>query len=124
MEITGKLSQVMGEQSGEGKNGVWKKLSFVIETQEQYPKKVCIDAWNDRIDVIKSCSINDAIKVDFDIESREFNGKWYTNLKAWKIEKMQSGGGPQAGNNPPLPEIEDFSPSSSGGFVPTDDLPF
>lgn len=126
MEIIGKLSEVLPEQSGQGRNGTWVKVSFVLETQDQYPKKVCIDAWGDKVDSVKSLNTNDVVKVDFDVESREYNGKWYTNVKAWRIEKQGAGGGMPASTpsqNPPLPDFEEPM-SSSTSFEPTDDLPF
>lgn len=123
MEITGKLTEILPEQSGQGKNGTWVKGAFVIETQDQYPKKVCIDVWGDKVDVVKTLNINDVVKVDFDVESREFNGKWYTNVKAWRIEKQNAGGTNTPENNPPLPTFgESDGPADS--FEPTDDLPF
>lgn len=118
MDITGKLIEKLPEQKGQGKNGTWVKASFVIETEDQYPKKICIDAWGDRVDNVNGLNINDKVKVDFDVESREYNGRWYTNVKAWRIEKV---GGQEAGGNPPLPEFEDPGTPS---FEPTDDLPF
>lgn len=129
MDITGKLSEILPEQSGQGRNGNWTKLSFVLETQDQYPKKICIDAWGDKVDAIKSMKINDVIKVDFDVESREYNGKWYTNIKAWRIEKQGAGSSnlpsssSMSSQNPPLPSFEEPI-SSVDSFEPTDDLPF
>lgn len=126
MDITGKLSEILPEQTGQGRNGSWVKISFIIETQDQYPKKICIDAWGDKVDNVKNLNINDTVKVDFDVESREYNGKWYTNVKAWRIEKVGVGSNTTSeipANNPPLPTFEEpMSPSES--FEPTDDLPF
>ena len=86
LEITGKLVQVQPEQTGTGKNGNWVKQNFIIETpHEQYPKKVCFVAWGDKTQILKSLNPGMQINVSFDLESREFNGKWYTDLKAWKI---------------------------------------
>jgi hypothetical protein len=124
MEITGKLSQVLPEQTGQGRNGTWVKISFVLETQDQYPKKICIDAWGDKADVVKGFAVGDLLKVDFDAESREYNGRWYTNLKAWRMEKQGENTAAPAGDNPPLPNFEEPSSSSETSFEPTDDLPF
>ncbi len=88
MEITGKLIQKLQSVSGEGKNGPWTKGSFIIETFEQYPRKICFMAWNDKASLIENIPLNEVIKVFFDAESREFNDKWYTDLKMWKIEKL------------------------------------
>jgi Domain of unknown function (DUF3127) len=86
MDITGKVTNILAEESGQGKNGTWRKLSFVIETQGQYPKKVCFQLWGDKIDGA-NLKADDVVTVSFDPESREFNGKWYTDLKAWKVMK-------------------------------------
>jgi hypothetical protein len=98
MDISGRLIQVLQEQGGEGKNGRWAKCDFVIETQEKYPKKVCITAWNDLIGTVKGLPLESEVKVAFDIASREYNGKWYTDVKAWKVEAGSggNGGGPTA----------------------------
>jgi len=84
MEIIGKLQMLLSVQSGKGKNGAWKKQDFIIETESKYPKKVCISVWNDKIDV-SQIPIGSDIKVDFDVESREYNERWYTELRAWQI---------------------------------------
>lgn len=89
MEITGRLIQKLELQSGIGKTGnSWQKQEFVIETIEQYPRKICLNLWGDKIDVLTTLNIGDSIIVSFNLESREFNGKWYTDVKAWKIEKQ------------------------------------
>lgn len=86
MEITGRIIQLLPLQTGQGKNGVWKKQDFVIETEGQYPKKVCISAWGDKIGEHMLVEGKE-VTVSFDIESREFNGRWYTDVKAWKVEE-------------------------------------
>lgn len=87
MEITGKIIQVLPEQSGVSKTSGkdWKLQAYVLETQEQYPKKVHFEIFGD--DRIKSnqCNIDDMVTVSFDIESREFNGRWYTSIRAWRV---------------------------------------
>ncbi|MCZ2100079.1 MAG: DUF3127 domain-containing protein [Chitinophagales bacterium] len=85
MQLIAKLIQSLPLQSGIGKNGEWKKQDIVVEIDGQYPKKVCISIWGDKInnDILQ---IGNLLKIDFDIESREFNSKWYTDVKAWKIE--------------------------------------
>jgi hypothetical protein len=87
MEITGKIIQVLPEQSGVSKTSgkEWKLQAYVLETQEQYPRKVHFEIFGD--DRIKSnqCNIDDMVTVSFDIESREFNGRWYTSIRAWRI---------------------------------------
>lgn len=85
MQLTAKLYQVLPVQTGSGKNGQWKKQDIIVETEGQYPKKVSVTVWGDKIDIDKLQPGN-LLKIDFDLESREFNGRWYTDVKAWKIE--------------------------------------
>lgn len=116
MEIEGKIIQLLKEQTGEGKNGTWRKMEYVLETGDQYPKKVCFNIWGDKIDQFK-VKEGDAVKVFYDLESREFNSRWYTDVKAWKIESL----GASTGDLPPLPnEAAMDTPPPPG----EDDLPF
>lgn len=85
MQLTAKLTQLLPIQTGTGKNGEWKKQDIIVETDGQYPKKVCISIWGDKINE-GQLQIGNLLQIDFDIESREYNNKWYTDIKAWKIE--------------------------------------
>lgn len=115
MELKGKVIQILQMQTGMGKKGQWKKQEFIIETQSQYPKKVCLSAWGDKIDQY-NLSVGDAVSVSVDLESREYNGRWYTEARAWKLEKEGSG----SFSTPPMPTEEPFIASGSN----VDDLPF
>jgi hypothetical protein len=115
MEIEGKITQLLAEQTGQGKNGQWRKKEYVMETGDQYPKKVCFNIWGDKIDQFK-VKEGDAVKVFFDLESREFNGRWYTDVKAWKIESQ----GASTSELPPLPDGPPMDIPPPG----EDDLPF
>ena len=86
MELSGKVLQLLELVSGTGKNGEWKKQEFILETPGQYPKKVCITLWGDNIDKF-NIQEGEEIKASIDVESREYNGRWYTDVKAWKVEK-------------------------------------
>ncbi len=85
MQLTAKLTQLLPIQTGAGKNGEWKKQDIIVETDGRFPKKICISVWGDKINN-SLLQIGNLLKVDFDIESREYNGKWYTDLRAWKLE--------------------------------------
>ncbi len=91
MDIKGRVIQLLALQTGEGKNGAWKKQDFVIETDGQYPKKICISAWGDKINE-SALQVGNEVNVSFDVESREYNGRWYTDVKAWKIDALGAGG--------------------------------
>jgi hypothetical protein len=118
MEIIGKVVSILPLESGQGKNGEWKKQQFVIEIESgQFPKKVCAQLWGDKI-AQAGLVEGETVKVFFDLESREFNGRWYTDVKAWRVEK--SGG---ATATPGVPAEEAYNPPLEPGS-PTDDLPF
>lgn len=91
IEISGKLIKLLPIQTGTGKNGMWSKQEFVVETTDQYPKKICISAWGDKTNMLAQFSLDSDIRVSVNIESREYNEKWYTDIRAWKIEAQQSG---------------------------------
>ena len=113
MEIKGKCVAVLPLQTGQGKNGEWKSQDFVIETGDQYPKKVCVNAFGDKIQYIPE--IGQEVNVSFDVESREYNGRWYTTVMAWKIEKAGAGQSPSSNSvAPPVSDIVE----STGSNVP------
>lgn len=95
MEINLKIIQVLPAQEGVGKNGnPWKMQGYVGETQSEYPKKVYFEVFGEERIEKNPCDIDDMVKVSFDIESREFNGRWYTSIRAWKIEPAQAAAEP------------------------------
>ena len=95
MQLTAKLTAILPEQTGAGKNGQWKKQDIIVETDGQYPKKVCISLWGEKFDR-NLLRVGNRLTVSFDIESREFNGKWYTDVKGWKLESANEAGAPSA----------------------------
>ncbi len=117
LQVKGKLIQKLPVESGEGRNGRWEKQSFVIETDEQFPKKICIVLWGDKISMLERVTEGDVLNVSINIESREYNSRWFTDVKAWRIEKDEDEG--QGASLPPAP---DEPPSDLG--LPDDDLPF
>ena len=120
MDISGKVIQVLPLQTGQGKNGEWRKQDFVIEVPGQYPKKVCIAVWGDKIDA-SSLKEGKDVTVSFDIESREFNGKWYTDVKAWKIESK--GQKQEPGKTSKADDYDNYIPESKSTDM-DEDLPF
>jgi hypothetical protein len=122
LELSGKVIQILPMESGEGRTGQqWKKQYFVIEYMDgNYPKKVSIMLWGDKTDALKSIQIGSDVKVSFNVESREYNGRWYTDIKAWRVESL----GNSAAAAAPMAAAE-----STGSFQPADtgtenDLPF
>lgn len=78
----------MQVQNGSSARGPWSKQEFVVETQETYPKKVCMNVWGaDKVAELGSFNSGDELLISVNIESREFNGRWYTDVRAWKIQR-------------------------------------
>lgn len=146
MEIVGKIIQILPQQSGiSGSTGkAWALQSFVIETLDQYPRKVCIELFGEQRIKDNPLDIDHVVTVSYDLESREFNGRWYTSVRAWKVTNgdqtqqpaqaaqpapaapvAQSGGAiyPDKPAAPAAPTVEPFDPNA-GGDDPNGDLPF
>ncbi len=120
MDISGKIVQFLQVQTGQGKNGPWKKQEFILETGDTYPKKVCIAVWGDKID-LGSFKPGDLVDVSFDVESREYNGRWYTDVKAWRVSGKQQSA--QPGNTGSSMTPTSFTGNTMNGGI-DDDLPF
>lgn len=114
MQLTAKLIQILPLQTGSGKNGEWKKQDIIVETDAQYPKKICVSVWGDKINA-DHLKVGNKLKIDFDVESREYNSRWYTDVKAWKVEREGATDGPP---RDAAPDTFTESPDSD------DDLPF
>ncbi|HEV7349132.1 DUF3127 domain-containing protein [Telluribacter sp.] len=122
MELTGQVVSLLPEVSGQGKNGTWRKQEFILEIPSQYPRKVCITMWGDKIDQF-NLKEGDNVTASIDVESREYNQRWYTEVKAWKVEKAGSADSGRSSSDAsqaasPLPPSMTFSEDES------DDLPF
>jgi len=88
MEVVGKIIQVLPAQEGVGRTGnPWKVQPYVLETFDQYPRKVHFEVFGEERIKQNPCDIDQVVTVSFDIESREFNGRWYTSIRAWKIQQ-------------------------------------
>ena len=130
MEITGKIIQVLPEQGGVSRTSgkEWKMQAYVLETQEQYPRKVHFEIFGDDRIKANPCRVDDIVTVSFDLESREFNGRWYTSVRAWKVEQGEQeatddsvADAPPSPSAAPLPGELDFADSQ---VEETTDLPF
>lgn len=117
MQLTAKLIKVLPLQSGTSKNGEWKRQDIIVETDGRYPKNICFSIWGDKIDN-NQFKIGNTLKIDFDIESREYNNKWYTNLKAWNIKSL-----PQVSDEVPE-QIENMENIDLNAKDEDDVLPF
>ena len=144
MELIGKIIQVLPLQEGVSKAGnAWKKQEDILETLgTQYPRKVCFNLFGDNVDKFPM-QVGQDVTVSIDIESREFNGRWYTDVRAWNVlNGVQLAGAPAPGfaaapaqpaapapgfaSAPaqPAPQAAPAQPSPAAIPTPADDLPF
>lgn len=126
LKITGRVTQVLEEQSGQGRNGLWRKREFILETPGDYPKQVCCVQWGDNIDK-NPVEVGQELTAHIDIQSREYNGRWYTDVKAWRIEGASADGGAAQGTGPGAPGADSPAAGETGsgwGVDEDDDLPF
>lgn len=89
MDIIGKVIQVLPLQQGTSARtgNPWTTKTFILETQENFPRKVAIEIFGDQRIADNPCEVDQLVTVSFDLESREFNGRWYTSVRAWKVQQ-------------------------------------
>lgn len=85
MYIQAKVLRLFDIQTGQSARGSWKKRDFLVETIAKLPRKINLSLRGEAVDQFKF-NVGDALKISIDIESREYNNRWYTEVKAWKIE--------------------------------------
>jgi len=86
LKITGFVDVLLPEESGTSSHSNWRKREFILTTEGNYPKQICMVQWGDSIDKVE-IGVGEKITASIDIASREYNGRWYTDIKAWKIEQ-------------------------------------
>lgn len=123
MELSGKIIAVLPAREGVSKAGnPWKTQEYVLETHDQYPRKMCFNIFGaDKIDQF-NIQIGEELTVSFDIDCREWQGRWFNDIRAWKVERSAPGNQPSAPDAPFPPASDapvDFSTTNE-----TDDLPF
>ena len=120
LEIKGKIIEILPEKSGQSANGEWRKQEYVLETDSNYPKKICFMAWGNKIDEF-DLKQGETVEVSVDLESREYNGRWYTDVKAWKVSKEgMDAHNAHTNGNQDLNQTENGTNLSIGD----DDIPF
>ena len=133
MEIIGKVVRLGNLTEGTSARGPWRKQELIIETEEQYPRTVCLICWTNQIEEIQKFAPGQTIKAQIEISSREFNGKWYTDVRAWRFDPVGATTAPVAAPAQPAqqPMMHQTPPAAAPAqdFYPpaedsVDDLPF
>ena len=119
LELEGRIAQKMNVQSGTTARGAWSKQEFIFEYQEgNYPSQVCMHVWgDDKVKELDKYQVGDKVRVSFNLGSREYNGRWYTDVRVWRIEPAVAQPAPQM-PEPPMPVVDDLPEISAN------DLPF
>ena len=133
MEIIGKVVRLGNLTEGTSARGPWRKQELIIETEEQYPRTVCLICWTNQIDEIQKFAPGQTIKAQIEISSREFNGKWYTDVRVWRFDPVGATAVPAAAPAQPAPQSMMHqtppAPAPTTEYFPpaedsVDDLPF
>ncbi|HAM29397.1 MAG TPA: hypothetical protein DCP79_05955 [Prevotella sp.] len=131
MEITGKITYVLPERSGTSARGEWKAQSFVVETEDNYPRKMVFDVFGaERLQTF-NIKVGDKVKVSFDIDAHEYQGRWFNNIRAYDVLHLDAAAAQAAGQAAAAaPQTTQAAPAPFPPAQPdaagesTDDLPF
>ena len=134
MDLQGKVIAVLPPREGTSARGPWKSQEYVIETHDQYPKKMVFNIFGaDRIEQF-AIKAGEEINVSFDIDAHEYNGRWFNNIRAWNIQRVDAAAvmaGAPATAAPVTPQPAQpaaqqapFPPAQESTGSPEDDLPF
>ena len=136
MEFEGTVFRIMPPTSGQSARGAWQRqeVIFDMKSQSQYPRKICVTFFN-KPEEVSRLVVGTEYTVSIDVESREYNGKWYTDVRAWRVQPKQQEVAPQGA--PAMPDMPPFgdepsyaAPSYGASAAPAapmaevDDLPF
>ena len=123
MEFEGIVYKVLPPVSGTSARGEWKKQEVVFELPNEFSRKICVTFFGDKTADAASLKEGDPVSVSVNVESREYNGRWYTDVRAWRIVKKSA----------PAPEPDNMAPFDPAPFPASetpiaseegDDLPF
>lgn len=109
--IIAKLPSITG-QTASGKD--WSKKDMVFETEGNYPKKICVTFFGEKEGQLTNLNEGDLVDVTFSVESREYNGKYFSNINAISCDAVVSG---DSGN-------KSFTANQAANAPEEDDLPF
>lgn len=132
MEISGKIIVATDVRSGESARtgSKWMAQDFVIETHEQYPKRCVFSVFGeDRLREF-NIQVGEELTVSFDIDAHEYNGRWFNNIRAWRVQRgnvaEEQAGAPVAALTTDSASVAPTSPAAPAAPVEatTDDLPF
>lgn len=125
MELSGKVIKILDPQSGNSSKGGWWRGGFVIETEGEYPKKCVFSVFGkERWDKM-GIAVGGTYNISFDIDAREYNGRWYNDIQAWKAVRIDAQGAQQSEKKAesPVPNAKP-APKAAPQGEKADELPF
>lgn len=122
LELEGRIKQKLSRQSGQSSRGAWEKQEFILEYQDgNYPADVMVTAFgSDKVADLDRYQVGDAVKVSFNLRAREYNGRWYNDVRLWKIAPA----GQNAAQQPPVQQAPAPTLDDMPADIPENDLPF
>ena len=132
LEIEGRIVRKMAVQSGQSARGSWARQDFILEYQDgNFPAQACFSAWGeDKVRDLDRFQVGDSVKVAFNIRSREYNDRWYNDLRVWRLSPVGGGAAPAA-EAPSVADVPASAPAPTLEDMPAftdadgnDDLPF
>ncbi len=121
MEFEGIVYRILPAVKGQGQKGEWTKQEVVFELPGEFSRKVCVSFWGDKAQDAATLKEGESVMVSFNLESREYNGRWFTEARAWKISRGTTA--VQAGA-PTMPDLPPLSEAPRYASEPIDDMPF
>lgn len=125
MEFEGIVFAILPIVKGTSARGEWMKQDLIFELPGEFSRKVCVGFWGDKAQEAGSLKVGEAVSVSANVESKEYNGRWYTEVRAWKMSrKAPVGNSSSAPMNDSLPPLDAFAPEERASGNEVDDLPF
>lgn len=124
LELEGRIVRKLNVQTGTSAKGAWSKQEFILEYQEgNFPTQVCLNVWGeDKVRDLDKYQVGDKVKVSFNLGSREYNGRWYTDVRAWRIEPAGASAPAQAPGYNSAPATASYATPASAPMPSADDM--
>ena len=119
MEFVGLVYKVLPAVKGTSARGEWTKQEVVFELPDEFNRKLCVGFWGDKALEAAALKAGEQVEVSINLESREYNGRWYTEARAWKLARKQPEAPAPVADMPPM-----LTEEPAYASMPIDDMPF
>ena len=124
LELEGRIARKLNVQTGTSARGAWSKQEFILEYQEgNFPTQVCLNVWgDDKVRELDKYQVGDKVKVSFNLSSREYNARWYTDVRAWRIEPAGASAPAQTPGYNSAPATDSYPAPAAAPMPSADDM--